>query len=333
MAFDALRHPSFPYPDPDEEIDRTAFVGAIENKHRQPAEAMIRRGLDAGLHWRDMERAFVEAALAHFNSFGHSVIYVYKTSQLIETAGQQLEPYLLPALARHLCYTTREDLLPEFKRYAAVLGDLERPGSRNESKLDVDDLFPATSQQALAWVATNIADHQPQTLYDVLLESLARNLLHFDTSCQDAFDQSVNESVGWLHCTHGITFANAVRTLCTKYPQFWPQGLLQMACMLGRNRRFLDLDTDRSSWNVADRFAFFASANETLLDHGLIHPIFSSHLIKTTRAVHEELEPAPASCQTYLLAGLNRFLHSPIKQKHARRLARQAIDLVARDFA
>jgi len=29
---------------------------------------------------------------------------------------------------------------------------------------------------------------------------------------------------------------------------------------------------------------------------------------------------------------LNRFLHSPIKQKHVRRLARQAIDLVERDF-
>jgi hypothetical protein len=30
---------------------------------------------------------------------------------------------------------------------------------------------------------------------------------------------------------------------------------------------------------------------------------------------------------------LNRYLHSPVKQQHVRRLARQAISLVQRDFA
>jgi len=45
------------------------------------------------------------------------------------------------------------------------------------------------------------------------------------------------------------------------------------------------------------------------------------------------MEHASDSCQRYLLAALNRFLHSPIKQKHVRRLARQALALVKRDFA
>lgn len=332
MAFDSLRQPSFPFAESGDAFDSTAFVEAVESEDRQRAEALVRRGLDDGLHWSDFELAFVEAALAHFNDFGHTLIYVYKTEQLLQQAGEQLEPYLLPVLARHLCYTTREDLLPQFKTYAAVLRELESPGLEDQSQLYADDLFPATTPQASAWVAKNIAGHRPQTLYDALLAALARNLLCYDMSFQDAFDRSVPDSIGWLSFTHGITFANAVRILCTRYPQFWPQGLLQMACMLGRNRRFLDTAADRTDWNVTDRDAFFTSIRERNLDHGLRDPIFSAHLIKTTKAVQEELESASPSCQTYLLAGLNRFLHSPLKQKHVRRLARQANDLVSRDF-
>jgi hypothetical protein len=45
----------------------------------------------------------------------------YKTGQLLDHLGQSVERFLLPALARHLCYTTREDLIPEFSRYASAL--------------------------------------------------------------------------------------------------------------------------------------------------------------------------------------------------------------------
>jgi hypothetical protein len=332
MAFDSLRQPPFPFVAAGDTFDSVAFVEAVEAEDLQRAEALVRRGLDDGLHWRDMEPAFVEAALAHLNDFGHTLIYVYKTRQLLEQAGGQLEPFLLPALARHLCYTTREDLIPQFKTYATMLGKIDRLDLQNQSQLNPDDVFPATTQQALTWVAENLARHQPQTLYDALLEALARNLLYYDTSFQDAFDRSVPDSIGWLSFTHGITFANAVRILCSKYPQFWPQGLLQMACMLGRNRRFLDTAADRTDWNVTGRDEFFASTREMILDHGLRDPIFSAHLIKTTKAVEDELESASTRCQAYLLAGLNRFLHSPLKQKHVRRLARQANDLVSRDF-
>jgi len=61
-------------------------------------------------------------------------------------------------------------------------------------------------------------------------------------------------------------------------------------------------------------------------------PIFSAHLLNTTFAVMEELRSVAAPTKEYLLAGLIRFLNSPIKQKHTRRLARQAVDLVQRDF-
>jgi len=150
-----------------------------------------------------------------------------------------------------------------------------------------------------------------------------------------AYEGPVTQNVSWLDFTHGLTFANAARTLCTRYPRLWSPALTQMACFLGRNHPFIlkEDDLDTNSWIVPKADEFFAGIHEKLLDHGFRDPIFSAHLIKTTMAVEREFPVASPTCREALLAGLNRFLASPIKTKHVRRLARQAIELVARDFA
>ena len=333
MAFDALRHPPFPFAEPDKEFDEAAFVDAVEREDRQTAESMVARGLDDGLHWSDMESAFSTAALLHFNDFGHSLIYVYKMSQIVERLGSEIERHLLLPFARNLCYTMREDLLPEFKSYGELIGDIESFGNDIAPKPDPREVFPMSVRQAQLWIVDCAPAQKPMTLYWPLLEALARNMLHYDTSFDVAYDRSVNQNVGWLNFSHGLTFANAVRIVCSKYPQLWAQGLMQMGCMLGRNRGCLDLELDDAEWFVTDRDQFFADVDNKILDHGMRDPIFSAHLIKTPVAIREELAFAPASCQTYLLASLNRLMNSPIKQKHTRRLARQAIELVSRDFA
>ena len=332
MAFDILRDRLYAYAPPGPAFTRQAFLDAVEGERVAEAEALVRRALDAGLHWPDLEEMYVAAALAHYNDFGHSLIYVYKCGQLLGLAGQELEPYLLPALARHFCYATREDQIPEFRSYAEVLRNLPSPAARDKGELDSQALFPMSTREALSWVAANIGHHCSDTLYSPLLEALARNLLHFDVSYGVAFDRSVHQNVGWLDFTHGVTFANAARILCTRYPQYWGAALLQMACFLGRNRQYLNLGVDGLSWHVPDPESLFAGAHERLLDHGVRDPIFSAHLLKTTIAVAEELPHASPPCRDVLLAGLNRFLHSPLKQQHVRRLARQAIALVQRDF-
>jgi nitrite reductase/ring-hydroxylating ferredoxin subunit len=334
MAFDALRDNTYPYAPPGASFTRQAFCDAVEGERVAEAEGLVRRALGDGLHWPDLEETFLAAALAHYHDFGHSLIYVYKNGQLIGLAREEVEPYLLPALARHLCYATREDLIPEFRGYAESLARLHGlpSGARPEKSLDTQGLFPSSTREALAWVVQHLGDHPPQALYDALLEALARSLLHFDVSYGVAFDRPVQQNVGWLDFTHGVTFANAARVLCTRYPRYWGAALLQMACFLGRNRPYLDLGIDESAWRVADPDAFFAAAHERILDHGIRDPIFSAHLIKPTAAVIEELPFASASCRAALLASLNRYLHSPLKQQHIRRLARQAIALVQRDF-
>ena len=140
------------------------------------------------------------------------------------------------------------------------------------------------------------------------------------------------DNVGWLGFTHAITFANAVREQCERFPEFWQQGLLQMACFIGRNQRFRDLSVNREQWAVRNVEQFFSETHEIILDSGIRPPIFVAHYLKTTLAVQAELPSAPKRTQAVLLAALNRFVHSPIKQKHSRRLANQAIALVKRDY-
>jgi hypothetical protein len=105
-----------------------------------------------------------------------------------------------------------------------------------------------------------------------------------------------------------------------------------MACFLGRNSHYLDRKVEIEQWRVRDAGQFFTDAYERLMDHGINEPIYAVHLLKTTRAVEAELAVASPACREALLASLNRFLHSSIKMKHVRRLARQAIALVSRDF-
>ena len=340
MSFDALRHQPFAYPEQSVPFDGEEFVAAIEREDRATAEAIAVAATRKQQHWNQLEPYFARAALAHYNDFGHSAIYVYKTRQWLERAGNDaadLSAPLIKALARHLCYTTREDQIPEFSGYAKSLAKLGAPPPHEDAK-DVDmpsELeapFPLGIQQALDWVVTHWGTQPISAIYDALLHGLARNMLQFDTRYGSAYDGPVNQNVGWLNFTHGLTFANAVRALCANQPQLWPQGLLQMACFLGRNRKFVDLELDTTEWEVDDAKRIFADSLESVLDHGMRDPIFSAHLLKTPIAVREEYALATKRTAATMLSALNRFLHSPIKQKHTRRLARQAIDLVSRDF-
>jgi len=339
LAFDALRHPEFAYAAASEaEFSSGAILEAIEAERREEAEGLVVRGLDDGLHFADMRQAFLTAALAHYNDFGHSLIYVQKTGELIESLGAEIERWVLPALARTLVYATREDLIPEFAGYAetlAALRSIEAAGDEDgDGDLDADALVGQGVRGCLAWTSDAIGRfgiERAEEIFEVLLAANARQMVFYDTAYQDAYDRPVNDSVGWLSFTHALTFSHAVHDLCRTEPQLWLEGLLQVACFVGRNRRFQDSGIDAGAWRVADGREFLEGVHHVLLDHGLRDPIFSAHLVKTSLAIEREIDANGEPTCTWLLSGLNRFLNSPLKQKHVRRLARQAIDLVARD--
>jgi nitrite reductase/ring-hydroxylating ferredoxin subunit len=338
MAFDAQRHPEYAYPAPSAtEFSTESLVNAIESEDRPLAEGLVARAVEDGRHWSDLEEAFATASLAHYQDFGHAAIYVYKTKQLIERTGECVARPTMLALCRSLCYATREDLIPEFSEYRPVFESLDLASINDQTTkqttgLNSNQVFRASIRKALRWTQQSLETHTIEHVFDVLLETLCRNQTCYDDGFDTAYDRPVSQNVGYLAFSHGITFANAVRQLCLRHPHLWGAGLLQMACFIGRNRNFLKIEPDESAWQVDSKKTLEDVVLDTVLDHGYRHPIFSAHIVKTPVAIFEEHETASESCRVHLLSALNRLLHASFKQKHVRRLARQAIDLVQRDY-
>ncbi len=328
MALDALRQRVFPFTQPAERWDAAAFAQAVEGQRAHEAEAFVGAAFEAGMGLADLDGVLGTAALEHYNDFGHALIYVHKSSELAARVGRDAERALALALARQLCFTTREDLLPEFRGYAEALASLPQPGALGSSGRRLDPPFGNSTKEVWKWLAGALVESPLDAVFDALVEALARNLLHFDQAFERATEARVQDNVGWLDFTHGLTFAEAVRSMAARRPELWRAGLLQMACFVGRNRPYLDLELDERPFEVEDEGRFREELRRLRIDHGLRDPIFSVHVLKTSVAIERLLAGASSSCRRVLLAALNRFVHAPIKQKHPLRFAHQALDLI-----
>ena len=329
IADDVLRESDYPYSEQVQAFEEDAFVAAIDAKNETAAIAMLRGALADGLHFPALERGLSRAALLHYNNFGHALIYVTKAGDLIARLGEPVELPLLVSLIRSLIFARREDLIPEFRQYATALADWGQVTDSAPPSIDVYRTL--TVNKALRYTVQHSAT-PPSQLFQILLGANAGQMLHFDMHYQFQTDRPVSDNVGWLDFTHGITFANAVHKQCRKFPELWPAGLLQMACFSGRNKPYTDASLNASEWAVEDDQAFLAQQTALLFDHGKDEYIVSVHLLKTLLAVREELElGASAETRQLMIAALNRFLHAPLKRKHTRRSARQAMAFVALD--
>jgi nitrite reductase/ring-hydroxylating ferredoxin subunit len=327
IADDALRKPAFPFSKESKPFEPEAFLAAIEREDEGAAVSRVRGALEEGLGFVELEPAFARAALAHYNDFGHAAIYVQKTGSLLERIpGLDPRQVILP-LTRMLCYSTREDLLPDFRSYAEVAATDVPISGDDDGWLDGAVLSGKNVKEVLAWTRERLAFHVPAVIHGALLQAGAVNLLRFDESLQDRKTRSASQNVGWLDFTHAVTFGNAVRTLCERHPELWPKGLLQMACFVGRNKRFLRPSAEART-DAAEPGAALAEAKEKLFDHGLAEPIFSAHLLKMLLATEAELPHVSPSSARHLGAALERFFSARIKGKHPLRTARQALALV-----
>lgn len=332
FAWDGQRCPRHPFPPGMADWDEGAFLAAVEAEDEAGALARMRGALDAGLAWDVLEPVFARAALAHYADFGHSAIYTYKTRDLIAWLDPDRETLeaILAMLTRSLVLAPREDLIPEFKEYAparaawrAGTGDL--PAADALARGSVRKVLAATRRAGAA------AD--PLVLYDRLLAAAADQMLRFDLSWQARTDGPVSQNVTWLDFTHALTFGNAVRKLAERAPDIWPAGLLQIGCFLGRNAGFTDrtreCGTVPEAWAIDMPERFYSDVLDGLLDHGEFEYIVSAHKLKLTVALAEEAAERPeAPWHGLAAAALDRFLHSPLKRKHALRTARQSIDFV-----
>ena len=330
IALDCLRHNSYPYSVQEIPFSEESLYNAIESEDRESAESIINTFFNNGGEFSDLEWILSKAALAHYNDFGHSLIYVVKcfeTSHYLR--DKQIDRALALCLVRSLCYTTREDLIPEFNRYSDTLKIINLGKTNCNEKSELGKFNVDSSYD---WILKNYYQFNEQELYDYLLLKNADNFLKYNIALQNATNNPVTKNVGWLDFTHAITFSNAVRMTCQKFPQLWKAGLLQMISFYGRNTTFTDDQIQLSDWKVEESKAFKNHVIEKILDHGMAGPIFSAHIIKTFFAVFSEIEHSSIETKDHLLASLNRFLNSPLKQRHGRRMVTQGINLVSKDF-
>jgi len=324
FAWDSRLEPAFPYPAGETAYDAEALVRAIEDEDEAAAVALIRGGVAAGLDFAAFEPALSRASLAHYQDFGHALIYVYKTGQLAARLdGDMLEPLLL-MLTRSLIYASREDLIPEFKAYAGALASWDDAGEAVPAAID---LRGGTVAAILERITAGSAN--PEAVFDAAMDAAAWQMAHYDMSYQNHVDKPVSRNVGWLSFTHTLTFGNAVRKTCEKHPALWPAGLLQIGCFLGRNAGFVDAQYDPAPYAVADPAAFLADQKTKLFDHGNPEFIVSCHLVKLLSAMAEEIADRPdIPWRADAVAAVNRFLNEPLKRKHALRAAHQALAAV-----
>ena len=327
VAFDVLRERDYVFCGEISSFDEQSFVDSIETQNEDAAIANVRGGIRAGMKFADFESGLTRAALLHYNDFGHSLIYVSKVGSLIERLGKTVMEPLLLSLVRGFIYAWREDKIPEFRSYPT---QLEKWGRHKEQTPD-PDLWRHQSINKSMKAAVACSAYPAEEIYQALLVANAINLLNFDIALQDKIHVSVSGNVGWLDFTHGLTFANAVRRQCSRFPQLWPQGLLQMACFNGRNAGFTTTETDLQCLSPDDIEVKLQQLLDRVLDHGIEEHIVSVHLLKTALAVREEMANLDQADAEILVAALTRFFDSPFKRRQARRTAHQSLQFVAKE--
>jgi nitrite reductase/ring-hydroxylating ferredoxin subunit len=335
VAFDTLRERIYPFTAESTPWNAGNFAAAIGAQDEDGAAALLNGALAQRLHFADLEPALAEAALAHYNDFGHSLIYLMHVRGLIERLGAEVERPLLLAWLRSLVYATREDLLPDFRGYADALAAwpaAARPGGA----LPGPEAFEGQPVRHVLTATVAAASNAPLDVYFALMEASARHLLRFDERHALRTDNSVADNVGWLDVSHALTFGHALRRQCARQPHLWPRGLLQLALFVGRNSGYLDPDkaapTAIREWAVTDETAFHERAIATIVDHGVGLPLFPAHRLKTWSAVRDEVAAGlPAAARAAMLAAVNRLLAVRFKQRHALRTAHQALGFVAKE--
>jgi nitrite reductase/ring-hydroxylating ferredoxin subunit len=329
IADDARGGGRHPFPPGEAAWDAAALLDAMEREDEPAAIARLRGALSTGLAPDDLLPVLAAAALAHYAGFGHSLIYVGKTVELVRRLGMVVAEPLLCLLVRNLIYARREDLLPEFRDYARHLAAWGEPGA-DCPRLDPATLRGMAAKSAMAVVAAWGGSAAPEAIFRVLVQAAAWSLLHADEAVFTSTAGKLADNVGWLDFTHAITFAEAASGVVGRRPDLWPAVLLQLACFIGRNAGYVDAGLDTSRYAVGDADRFLDDSVRDLFDHGRDRFIISVHLTKTLLAGINLMRAVPG-LTPILTAALNRFLHAPMKGRHVLRTARQMRELVEQE--
>lgn len=326
IAFDARPNQIYAFAPGVLPWSEDGFLAAIEREDEAVAAQLLRGALAAGAGPDQLEPVLIRAALAHYQDFGHTLIYAVKSCALVRRLGLESAEFVWLPYLRELVYARREDLLPEFRDYAKRHRDWNI-GDNAAEPLDPARLRRRSAKSAMGLVAGWAGAATPEAIFACVVEAAAWGLLHADAEKFASDTLKLADDADWLDLTHLVTFAEAGARAASLDKSLWPAVLLQLACFIGRNAGNVAPDLDVSAWQVNDRPAFRSAVRRRLFDHGITPFIFSVHLLKTSLAAEVLGQLVPASA-AILDAAVNRLFNTPIKTRHILRQARQMQEFV-----
>ncbi len=220
--------PLAPAADPgdDPALAGRRLLQLLEDEQLREAEALLRGALARGWQRDLLEPWFLRACSQHWIGFGHGLIYVTKTFDLLDAAGWQHALHLLPALLLALGSMTREDQVPEWLWFRRRL-EKTRPQfqslwitpspspAANEAEF-LETLLDGRREAAFDAITQALEDnHSIQEIVDLLVVAASERILRFD----ERIDADPTIQNGWLSVTHGLTYAHAVRCALQRLPE------------------------------------------------------------------------------------------------------------------
>ncbi|CAN5430440.1 hypothetical protein BH18ACT3_BH18ACT3_08570 [soil metagenome] len=312
------------------------FRGFVETEQLEPAQALLRGAIHAGLGADELRPWLTGVVSDHLLSYGHGAIYTQKAFQLLDELGWEHADTVLPHLLPTIVYGTRMDTLPYMRPFVKALAgiDLDElveiepdPSWRDDGTLAAS-LLGHRREGPLAAVVAAVRDGAGvDGLLDVVVDTVADRMLRYDPSGE--FDY--HDDFGWLDITHGITYAHAARWHAAHHRH--PDTVrLALWCA------FLAHWTGRHEWHteVAEPEAIdlgtddLVAAGEALqrqsLDDAMTSFIVHAHGIKTSRAAALE---AVASGSPKPLQAASRFLGAPKLERFVAANVTRSIDFVS----
>lgn len=265
-------------PSADPSID----VGhAVEAEDVAGAMAGLLGRLERGDDPASIRSTVIDAVSTHHRGYGHGIIYTQKSFELLERAGWDLAPDLLPHLLMRVVHHTREDTLPYMRKAMRELTELdlgalaseaegwgERPDPAWSPYGFADELLQAGEAPITAAADVMRSGGGVEGLLDAVTLAVSERLLRHDLSVE--FDN--DELFGWLDITHGLTTARAARWAWRSHPS--PSALrlalfsVWLAYDTGRSERRHDrATTARPIDHWAGLVPESASINEAVLWH------------------------------------------------------------------
>ena len=247
-----VRRPMRPLTPPRDPGDNPARAGIqllelLEEERLEEAEALLRGAIERDWQRESLEPWFLRACSRHWIGFGHGLIYVTKTFDLLDIAGWQHATHLLPALLKALGSMTREDQVPEWlwfhRRMDGVRSRFHEfwaVQDQKEGKVPAEfltALLDGRREEAFDALSQQLAEGVPiARVLDVLVVAASERILRFD----ERIDADPSIQNGWLAVTHCLTYVHAVRCALERLPEAQMLTLLYFGARIINATRSLD---------------------------------------------------------------------------------------------